>query len=128
MRFVGAGRQPHVAGKMPQAVGFALRIYCPQIPYDGAGPRIQDPGRGGPGGLLIVLPVRVVPGAEPVRPWFSARCGDRDFLLGRQHEHAHPMLSGSEVVNVYNLHLCEDEQQREVHGAHNGRLEPRVST
>jgi len=118
MCFIRAGRQVDCPREPAQPVRLAARVHRPDVPHHGARARVENPGRGRPGCLFVVLPVRVVAGAQPVGPRLGSDRGDLQVLGCSEHEDAHPVLPGRQVLDVYELRLCEKEQQGETHGCH----------
>ena len=116
MRLVRTGGEVNGAGEQAQPVGFASRVHRTYVPDDFARAHIENPGGGRPRRLLIVLPVLVVTAAQPVRPWLGSDGGQREVARRLEDEDAHPMLLRGEILNIDQLGLNEDEQQREMHG------------
>src|SRR6266568_1552616 len=119
--FVGSGRQVHGTGEAPQPSRFPTRLGRPQVPYDRAGSRVENPGGRWPGGLVVVLPMLLIALAQPIGPGLGADGRDLHVLWRCQHEGVGLVLTKREITDIDEngggaLGLGQQQHQHERHG------------
>src|ERR1700694_606216 len=101
MRFIYAPGQPHHAGEPSQAVSGSLRLGGAQVPDDRARAGVENPGRGGPRGLLVVLPpLRVAVLLESPGPRLGAPRRHAPLLGRREHKTGDAVLTRRQTVDI----------------------------